>query len=177
MREYWCMYARKLGCPSSYLGSGACLIGLRYVAVGPSAHINRYARIEALHRFRGQRFHPAIRIGRGFSASDVLHISCTKSVETGCLTEASTLATTTMASTVVQIKVPRLKHPSTNRWTAVVRCALDRTTGLVTMWLLWARLPLGRVLSLVRILWSSMICLAMPSLREHARECSSHSIR
>jgi lipopolysaccharide O-acetyltransferase len=77
------LHARLIGWPSSYLGPGGRVLGSQHIAVGAKAHINRYAWIEAVHSFRGQLFHPAIRIGRRFSASDRLHISCTNCVEIG----------------------------------------------------------------------------------------------
>jgi acetyltransferase-like isoleucine patch superfamily enzyme len=77
------VHGRLLGWAGSYLGPGSRVIGSRYISVAGHAHINRYAWIEAVHTFRGQEFRPAIKIGRGFAASDRLHISCTHRVEIG----------------------------------------------------------------------------------------------
>lgn len=77
------MHARLLGWAGSYLGHGSRVIGSRHISVEGRAYINRYAWIEAVHTFRGQEFKPVIKIGRGFSASDRLHISCTHRVEIG----------------------------------------------------------------------------------------------
>ena len=77
------LHARLLGWVAGYLGPGGRVIGSRHIDVGPRAHINRHAWIEAVCSFRGQRFQPTIRIGKGFSASDRLHISCIKSIEVG----------------------------------------------------------------------------------------------
>jgi acetyltransferase-like isoleucine patch superfamily enzyme len=72
-----------LGWAGSYFGPGSRVIGSRYISVAGKAYINRYAWIEAVHTFRGQAFKPAIKIGRGFAASDRLHISCTHRIEIG----------------------------------------------------------------------------------------------
>jgi lipopolysaccharide O-acetyltransferase len=77
------LHARLLGWRSSYLGPGGRIIGSRQISVGALAHINRYAWIEAVHSFRGQLFHPIIRIGQRFSASDRLHISCIQRIDIG----------------------------------------------------------------------------------------------
>lgn len=77
------LHARLLGWTAGYLGPGGRIIGSSHIDVGPRAHINRYAWIEAVYGFRAQRFQPAIRIGKGFSASDRLHISCIRSIEVG----------------------------------------------------------------------------------------------
>jgi lipopolysaccharide O-acetyltransferase len=72
-----------LGWRGGYLGAGSRVIGSRSIHVGERAYINRYAWIEAVHAFRGQSFTPCIRIDRGFSASDRLHISCVDRIEIG----------------------------------------------------------------------------------------------
>jgi lipopolysaccharide O-acetyltransferase len=76
-------HAQLLGWRGGYIGRGSRVIGSRSISVGDNAYINRYAWIEAVHGFRGQAFTPCIRIGRGFSASDQLHISCVELIEIG----------------------------------------------------------------------------------------------
>jgi lipopolysaccharide O-acetyltransferase len=77
------LHARLLGWPGGYLGQGARVIGSRHITVGLHAHINRHAWVEAVHSFRGQSFAPVIQIGRGFAASDRLHITCTHRITLG----------------------------------------------------------------------------------------------
>jgi lipopolysaccharide O-acetyltransferase len=77
------LHARLLGWSGGFLGLGGRVIGSRHITVGPCAHINRHAWIEAVHSFRGQSFQPIIRIGLGFSASDRLHITCTHRIDIG----------------------------------------------------------------------------------------------
>jgi len=72
-----------LGWPKSYLGSGSKVLGTLAITVGERAYINRYAWIEAVHNFRGQSFRPTILIGRGFAASDRLHITSVNRIEIG----------------------------------------------------------------------------------------------
>lgn len=76
-------YAQLLGWRGGYIGRGSRVIGSRHIKMGDKAYINRYAWIEAVYGFRGQAFTPCIRIGRGFSASDRLHISCVQRIEIG----------------------------------------------------------------------------------------------
>lgn len=85
------LYARLMGWTNGYIGPGGRVIGSSHIDIGPRAHINRYAWIEAVYRFRDQRFEPTIRIGKDFSASDRLHISCIGSIEVGddCLIGSS----------------------------------------------------------------------------------------
>lgn len=72
-----------MGWPKSYLGPGSKVIGTLAITVGESAYINRYAWIEAVHNFGNQSFRPTILIGRGFSASDRLHITSINRIEIG----------------------------------------------------------------------------------------------
>lgn len=85
------LHARVLGWDNSYIGYGARIIGSRAISITGRAYINRDCWIEAVHRFRGQRFSPRISIGRGFSASDRLHISCVERIKIGddCLLGSS----------------------------------------------------------------------------------------
>ncbi len=76
-------HAQLLGWRGGYIGRGSRVIGSISISVGEKAYINRYAWIEAVHAFRGQAFTPSIRIGRGFSASDRMHISCVNRIEIG----------------------------------------------------------------------------------------------
>ena len=75
--------AKIMGWPQSYLGTGSKILGTMAITVGENAHVNRYAWIEAVHSFAGQSFSPAIRIGRGFSAADRLHITAINRIEIG----------------------------------------------------------------------------------------------
>jgi acetyltransferase-like isoleucine patch superfamily enzyme len=77
------LHAYFLGWPKSYLGPGSRVIGTRHISVGERTYINRYAWIEAVHTFRGQEFQPTVNIGRGFAASDRLHISCNNRIDIG----------------------------------------------------------------------------------------------
>lgn len=77
------LHARLLGWGGSYIGYGARIIGSRAISVRGHAYINRDCWIEAVHRFRGQKFSPRISIGRGLSVSDRLHLSCVGRIEVG----------------------------------------------------------------------------------------------
>ncbi len=77
------LHARLLGWRGSYIGYGARVIGSRAISVRGRAYINRGCWMEAVHHFRGQRFSPQISIGRGFSVSDRLHLSCVERIEIG----------------------------------------------------------------------------------------------
>lgn len=77
------LFAGFLGWKDGYIGPGARVMGSRHISVGERAYINRYAWIEAVHTFRAQSFAPVIQIGRGFSASDRLHISAVNRIEIG----------------------------------------------------------------------------------------------
>jgi acetyltransferase-like isoleucine patch superfamily enzyme len=77
------LHARLLGWHGSYIGYGARVIGSRAISVRGRAYINRDCWMEAVHYFRGQRFSPRISIGRGFSVSDRLHLSCVERIEIG----------------------------------------------------------------------------------------------
>lgn len=76
-------FASIIGWPGSYIGIGAKIIGTRSIHVGHGAYINRYAWIEAVHVFKGCTFRPHISLGKGFAASDRLHISCINEVRIG----------------------------------------------------------------------------------------------
>jgi lipopolysaccharide O-acetyltransferase len=75
--------AKLMGWPKSYLGPGSKILGTLAISVGESAYINRDAWIEAVYNFGGQSFSPAIQIGRGFAASDRLHITSINRIEIG----------------------------------------------------------------------------------------------
>lgn len=77
------LHARLLGWRGSYIGYGARVIGSRAISVRGRAYINRDCWMEAVHHFRGQRFSPWISIGKGFSVSDRLHLSCVERIEIG----------------------------------------------------------------------------------------------
>ena len=77
------LHARLLGWPGSYIGYGARIIGSRAISVRGRAYINRDCWMEAVHHFRGQHFSPQISIGRGFSVSDRLHLSCVGRIDIG----------------------------------------------------------------------------------------------
>jgi acetyltransferase-like isoleucine patch superfamily enzyme len=72
-----------LGWPKSYLGAGSKILGTMAITVIERAYIGRHAWIEAVHKFGAESFSPAIRIGRGFSASDRLHITSINRIEIG----------------------------------------------------------------------------------------------
>lgn len=77
------LVAKILGWQGSYLGPASKILGTRAITVGEGAYINRYAWIEAVHDFAGQAFCPTIQIGRGFSASDRIHITAINRIEIG----------------------------------------------------------------------------------------------
>lgn len=78
-----CALASIIGWSGSYIGVGSKIIGTRAIQVGYGAYINRYAWIEAVHIFKGCTFRPYISLGKGFAASDRLHISCINEVRIG----------------------------------------------------------------------------------------------
>lgn len=77
------LHARLLGWRGSYIGYGARIIGSRAITVRGRVYINRDCWMEAVHHFRGQHFSPQISIGRGFSVSDRLHLSCVERIAIG----------------------------------------------------------------------------------------------
>ena len=76
-------HAYLLGWNDGYLGYHSKVIGSNAIRVGANSYIHRLAWIEAVHNFRGQVFSPKIYIGKSFSASESLHISCINRVEIG----------------------------------------------------------------------------------------------
>jgi len=72
-----------LGWTRSYLGQGSKILGTKAISVGENAYVNRYAWIEAVFHFGGSSYQPTIKIGRGFSAADRLHISSINRIEIG----------------------------------------------------------------------------------------------
>ncbi len=77
------LVAKVMGWPRSYLGKNSKILGTRGITIGEGAYINRNAWIEAVHDFAGQSFNPFIQIGRGFSASDRIHITSINHIEIG----------------------------------------------------------------------------------------------
>ena len=77
------LHALLLGWPSSFLGHGSRVLGSRFISFSGRAHIKRYAWIEAEHVFNGCFFNPHIFVGRGFGASDRLHLSCINEIRIG----------------------------------------------------------------------------------------------
>lgn len=77
------LVARLMGWSRSYLGTNSKILGTKAITVGAGAYINRNAWIEAVHDFAGQSFNPSIQIGRGFSASDRIHITSINRIEIG----------------------------------------------------------------------------------------------
>lgn len=71
------------GWPKSYLGPDSKVIGTRAITVAGNAYIQRDAWIEAVFSYLDQSFEPVISIGRGFGASDRLHITCINRIEIG----------------------------------------------------------------------------------------------
>ncbi|WP_342620640.1 acyltransferase [Rhodoferax sp. GW822-FHT02A01] len=75
--------AAMMGWKKSYVGAGAKIYGSRSIRIGVGAYIHRHAWIEAVGSFAGDTFQPSIVIGKGFSASDQLHISAINRIDIG----------------------------------------------------------------------------------------------
>lgn len=72
-----------LGWKKSYLGRDSRIIGTRLIEVGERLSIGRCAWIEVVDVFAGKSDSPVIRLGKGFHASERLHISAVNRVEIG----------------------------------------------------------------------------------------------
>ena len=72
-----------LGWKKAYLGRGSRVIGTRLIEVGEKLSIGRYAWIEVVDLYSGMSDSPVIRLGKGFHASERLHISAVNRVEVG----------------------------------------------------------------------------------------------
>jgi lipopolysaccharide O-acetyltransferase len=77
------LVAAMMGWDKSYIGAGAKVYGSRSIRMGAGAYIHRHAWIEAVGGFAGETFRPSIAIGKGFAASDRLHISAVNRVVIG----------------------------------------------------------------------------------------------
>lgn len=75
--------AAMMGWQRSYIGTGAKVYGTRSIHMGTGAYIHRHAWIEAVGSFGSDTFNSTIVIGKGFSASDRLHISAINQIEIG----------------------------------------------------------------------------------------------
>jgi acetyltransferase-like isoleucine patch superfamily enzyme len=73
---YW------VGWKKSYLGRGSRVIGTRLISVGDKLSVGRYAWIQVVLE-TNDRDAPVIKLGRGFHASERLHISAVNQVEIG----------------------------------------------------------------------------------------------
>lgn len=72
-----------LGWTRSYIGARTKIIGTKAIIVQSDVVIGRDSWIEAVFYYAGVSFNPIIRLGRGFSASQGLHISATSNIEIG----------------------------------------------------------------------------------------------
>jgi len=72
-----------VGWKKGYLGRGSRVIGTRSIWVEDRVSIGRYAWIEAISEHFKQTYTPVIKIGKGFVASERLHISAINRVEIG----------------------------------------------------------------------------------------------
>lgn len=77
------IHASLLGWPLSYLGQGSRVLGSKFIFFAGRAHVNRYAWIEAVHKFNDCSFEPCIHVGKNFGAADRLHISCISEIRIG----------------------------------------------------------------------------------------------
>lgn len=71
------------GWKKAYLGRGSRVIGTRFITVGEGLSIARYAWIEAVTESGEDSYRPEIRFGKGFHASERLHISAISRIEIG----------------------------------------------------------------------------------------------
>jgi lipopolysaccharide O-acetyltransferase len=72
-----------LGWNKAYLGRGSRVIGTRLIEVGERLSIGRYAWIEVVDLYSGKSDTPVLRLGKGFHASERLHISAINRIEIG----------------------------------------------------------------------------------------------
>jgi acetyltransferase-like isoleucine patch superfamily enzyme len=71
------------GLDASYIGKGSEINGSRFIYINKGAHINKYAKIQAINYFKGEDFQPSINIGYNFFVSNHLHITSINSVSIG----------------------------------------------------------------------------------------------
>ncbi|MFA6061484.1 MAG: DapH/DapD/GlmU-related protein [Gallionella sp.] len=71
------------GWKQAYLGRGSRVIGTRFIRMGEGVSIGRYAWIEAVTESGEDSFRPEIRFGKGFHASERLHISAINRINIG----------------------------------------------------------------------------------------------
>lgn len=72
-----------VGWKKAYLGRGSRVIGTRFIAVGERFSVGRYAWIEAIVDSDKEKLHTVIAFGKGFNASERLHISAINRIEIG----------------------------------------------------------------------------------------------
>lgn len=72
-----------VGWKHAYLGRGSRVIGTRFITMGEGPSIGRYAWIEAVVECGEESYSPAIKFGKGFYASERLHVSAINRVEVG----------------------------------------------------------------------------------------------
>ncbi|NMM13774.1 MAG: acyltransferase [Rhodoferax sp.] len=72
-----------IGWKNSYLGKGSRVIGTRFIVLTESVSIGRHAWIEVIVNPFDSKVYPVISIGRGFYASEHLHISAINRIEIG----------------------------------------------------------------------------------------------
>jgi len=71
------------GWKKAYLGGRSRVIGTRFITMGEGVSIGRYAWIEAVTESGEDSFRPEIRLGKGFHASERLHISAINRINIG----------------------------------------------------------------------------------------------
>lgn len=72
-----------VGWKKAYLGRGSRVIGTHFITMGEGASIGRNAWIEAVTESGEYPYRPQIRFGKGFHASERLHISALNRIEVG----------------------------------------------------------------------------------------------
>lgn len=65
------------------IGSGAYIRGLRSISIDSGFSCGKMLWLEALHEYRGEKYTPLIKIGRGVSLSNNVHISSMGHIEVG----------------------------------------------------------------------------------------------
>lgn len=75
--------AYMVGWKRAYLGRGSRVIGTRFITACEGLSIGRYAWIEAVTKSGEDLYNPQISFGRGFHASERLHISAINRIEIG----------------------------------------------------------------------------------------------
>jgi acetyltransferase-like isoleucine patch superfamily enzyme len=66
--------------PNLYLGRGCVVHGARRISFGRNVYARSNLWLEAVVRYRGQQFTPAIEIGDNVSFSDSVHVTCIHSI-------------------------------------------------------------------------------------------------